>query len=217
MTELPAPAPPESPGAKKASRESCATPISPDSDNSSEKVDARTPGSPAESRQLDIVFDDGERISMPESRVETEQPMPLPINTPTAAAKKLLRKLSGRRPRKRARRSTPVATHGRSTRTRRGPAKSYAQSDSDSDDVAERPRPPRSPGPLPKDSTCCICLDLVLRRRDAIIFECDHFVCKSCSSDLARHTAEAGAVSTRRGVSVACPLCRRRAKLEISN
>ena len=48
MTELPAPAPPESPGAKKASRESCATPISPDSDNSSEKVDARTPGSPAE-------------------------------------------------------------------------------------------------------------------------------------------------------------------------
>ena len=49
MTELPAPAPPESPGAKKASRESCATPISPDSDNSSEKVDARTPGSPAES------------------------------------------------------------------------------------------------------------------------------------------------------------------------
>ena len=40
---------------------------------------------------------------------------------------------------------------------------------------------------------------------------------KSCSSDLARHTAEAGAVSTRRGVSVTCPLCRRRAKLEISN
>ena len=38
-----------------------------------------------------------------------------------------------------------------------------------------------------------------------------------CSSDLARHTAEAGAVSTRRGVSVTCPLCRRRAKLEISN
>jgi len=135
-------------------------------------------------------------------------------------AKKLLRELSGRRPRKRARRSTPVATHGRSTRTRRGPAKSYAQSDTDSDgdDVAKRPRPPpRSPGPLPKDSTCCICLDPVLRRRDAIIFECDHFVCKSCSSDLARHTAEAGAVSTRRGVSVTCPLCRRRAKLEISN
>ena len=77
--------------------------------------------------------------------------------------------------------------------------------------------PPRSPGPLPKDSTCCICLDPVLRRRDAIIFECEHFVCKSCSSDLARHTAEAGAVSTRRGVSVTCPLCRRRAKLEISN
>ena len=40
---------------------------------------------------------------------------------------------------------------------------------------------------------------------------------KSCSSDLARHTAESGAVSTRRGVSVTCPLCRRRAKLEISN
>ena len=146
--------------------------------------------------------------------------LPCNINTPNAAAKKLLRKLSGGRPRKRARRSTPVATHGRSTRTRRGPAKSYAQSDTDSDgdDVAKRPRPPpRSPGPLPKDSTCCICLDPVLRRRDAIIFECDHFVCKACSSDLARHTAEAGAVSTRRGVSVTCPLCRRRAKLEISN
>ena len=171
-------------------------------------------------RKLDVVFDDGERLTILEQRVRTEQPMPLPINTPTAAAKKLLRKLSGGRPRKRARRSTPVATHGRSTRTRRGPAKSYAQSDTDSDGdyAAKRPRPPpRSPGPLPKDSTCCICLDPVLRRRDAIIFECDHFVCKACSSDLARHTAEAGAVSTRRGVSVTCPLCRRRAKLEISN
>ena len=175
---------------------------------------------PRATRTLDVIFDDGERLTILEQRVKTEQPMPLPINTPNAAAKKLLRKLSGRRPRKRARRSTPVATHGRSTRTRRGPAKSYAQSDTDSDSdyVAKRPRPPpRSPGPLPKDSTCCICLDPVLRRRDAIIFECEHFVCKSCSSDLARHTAEAGAVSTRRGVSVTCPLCRRRAKLEISN
>ena len=167
-------------------------------------------------RVLDVVFDDGERLGILEQRVKTEQPMPLPINSPNAAAKKLLRKLSGRRPRKRARRSTGFATHGRSTRTRRGPAKSYAHSDTDSDDERSRP-PPRSPGPLPKDSTCCICLDPVLRRRDAIIFECEHFVCKSCSSDLARHTAEAGAVSTRRGVSVACPLCRRRAKVEISN
>ena len=58
-------------------------------------------------------------------------------------------------------------------------------------------------------------LDIVWDDGDRMHIECDHFVCKSCSSDLARHTAEAGAVSTRRGVSVTCPLCRRRAKLEI--
>ena len=184
MTELPAPAPPESPGAKKASRESCATPISPDSDNSSEKVDARAPGSPAESERpsLPVVAPDegGSSDATPSSPV-----------APNELEAWLVENVEAER-------------------------RAAVRGAADSDD--ERPRPPpRSPGPLPKDSTCCICLDPVLRRRDAIIFECEHFVCKSCSSDLARHTAEAGAVSTRRGVSVTCPLCRRRAKLEISN
>ena len=98
--------------------------------------------------------------------------MPLPINTPTAAAKNFSERLSGRRPRKRAARSTPVATHGRSTRTRRDKQilRPFRHG------VHERPRPPpRSPG---RKDSCCICLDPVLRRRGAIIFECDHFVCK---------------------------------------
>ena len=68
-----------------------------------------------DSRQLDVVFDDGERLGILEQRVKTEQPMPLPINTPTAAAKKILRKLSGRRPRKRARRSTPSTSRSSTT------------------------------------------------------------------------------------------------------
>ena len=76
-------------------------------------------------------------------------------------------------------------------------------------------RPPRRrPPPRPQMPTgnCPVCYE-PFQSGEVKSFNCGHHLCSTCGEALARHKAEQGVNTTRQGVQVSCPLCRKRARV----
>ena len=59
---------------------------------------------------------------------------------------------------------------------------------------------------------CPICYERLAA--DATVFDCAHALCASCSETYAKVEAERS-MSRRSGVSIACPLCRKKARVAL--
>ena len=71
--------------------------------------------------------------------------------------------------------------------------------------------PPATPVAAPSGD-CPICYERLAA--DATVFDCAHALCASCSETYAKVEAERS-MSRRSGVSVACPLCRKKARVAL--
>lgn len=140
----------------------------------------------ADEMRYDVVFDDGQRQGVYTAHVFHSPPDErLPVSGPNAKAKALLEKaLPPLVPRK-----LPAAVE------------------------ATPPRPNAQP-PRPQTPTgnCPVCYE-PFQSGDVKSFNCGHHLCGTCSEGLARHKAEEGVNTTRQGVQVSCPLCRKKAKI----
>jgi hypothetical protein len=141
----------------------------------------------AEEMRYDVVFDDGERQGVYAAHVFHSPPDdPLPVSGPNAKAKALLEKALPK-PKPRAPRKRPAPK--------------------------QRPAAADAPPPRPQMPTgnCPVCYEPF--SDDVKSFNCGHHLCGTCSEALARHKAEQGVNTTRQGVQVSCPLCRKRARV----
>ena len=77
---------------------------------------------------------------------------------------------------------------------------------------AESAHPPRPQMPT---GNCPVCYE-PFQSGDVKSFNCGHHLCGTCSEALARHKAEQGVNTTRQGVQVSCPLCRKRARVGLA-
>jgi len=144
-----------------------------------------------EESRYDVVFDDGERQGVYAAHVFHSPPdEPLPVSGPNAKAKALIEKLLP----KRAVKPPP----------RKRPAAAAAPS---------RPGLNSLPSPAPTGN-CPVCYEPF--SDDVKSFNCGHHLCSTCSEALARHKAEQGVNTTRQGVQVSCPLCRKKARVGLA-
>ena len=138
----------------------------------------------AEEMRYEVVFDDGERQGVYAAHVFHSPPdEPLPVSGPNAKAKAVLEKALPKKP----------------AAARKRPAPKRPAAD------AQPPRPQMPTG------NCPICYEPF--SEDVKSFNCGHHLCGTCSEALARHKAEQGVNTTRQGVQVSCPLCRKRARV----
>ena len=140
----------------------------------------------AEEMRYEVVFDDGERQGVYAAHVFHSPPdEQLPVSGPNAKAKALLEK----------------ALPKKSPAPRKRPAQK------------KRPAAADAPPPRPQMPTgnCPVCYEPF--SDDVKSFNCGHHLCGTCSEALARHKAEQGVNTTRQGVQVSCPLCRKRARV----
>ena len=86
----------------------------------------------------------------------------------------------------------------------------------------KRPAPKKRPAadaqpPRPQMPTgnCPVCYE-PFRSGEVKSFNCGHHLCSTCGEALARHKAEQGVNTTRQGVQVSCPLCRKRARVGLA-
>lgn len=138
----------------------------------------------ADEMRYDVVFDDGQRQGVYTAHVFHSPPDErLPVSGPNAKAKALLEKALPKPPKR------PAAVE------------------------ATPPRPNASP-PRPQTPTgnCPVYYE-PFQSGDVKSFNCGHHLCGTCSEGLARHKAEEGVNTTRQGVQVSCPLCRKKARI----
>ena len=142
----------------------------------------------ADEMRYDVVFDDGERQGVYAAHVFHSPPDErLPVSGPNAKAKAVLEKALPKPP---------------APRKRPAPKKRPAA-------AAEPPRPQMPTG------NCPVCYE-PFRSGEVKSFNCGHHLCGTCSEALARHKAEQGVNTTRQGVQVSCPLCRKRARVGLA-
>ena len=134
--------------------------------------------------RYEVVFDDGERQGVYAAHVFHSPPdEQLPVSGPNAKAKALLEK------------------HLPPTKTPAPPRKRPAPK-----------RPAEPPRPQMPTGNCPVCYE-PFRSGQVKSFNCGHHLCSTCGEALARHKAEQGVNTTRQGVQVSCPLCRKRARV----
>ena len=139
--------------------------------------------------RYEVVFDDGERQGVYAAHVFHSPPDErLPVSGPNAKAKAVLEKALPKK-------KTPAL------RKRPAPKR-----------PAESAQPPRPQMPT---GNCPVCYE-PFQSGDVKSFNCGHHLCGTCSEALARHKAEQGVNTTRQGVQVSCPLCRKRARVGLA-
>ena len=143
----------------------------------------------SEESRYDVVFDDGERQGVYAAHVFHSPPdEPLPVSGPNAKAKALIEKILPKRAVKPPPRKRPAAAGA----------------------TPSRPGLNSLPSPAPTGN-CPVCYEPF--SDDVKSFNCGHHLCSTCGEALARHKAEQGVNTTRQGVQVSCPLCRKKARV----
>ena len=163
----------------------------------------------ADARCYSIVFDDGVRQSMWLRDVFEQPPSGAKIGArgPNAQARLVVEKaLSPKAPLKREHEATTPRPKpsARKRARRRSPAAAPAE-------PVAPVTPPATPVAAPSGD-CPICYERLAA--DATVFDCAHALCASCSETYAKVEAERS-MSRRSGVSIACPLCRKKARVAL--
>jgi len=165
----------------------------------------------ANARCYSIVFDDGVRQSMWLRDVFENPPSGAKVGArgPNAQARAAVEKaLSPKTPLKREREATTPRPKpsARKRARRRSPAAAAPV------EKVVPVTPPATPVVAAPSGDCPICYERLAA--DATVFDCAHALCASCSETYAKVEAERS-MSRRSGVSIACPLCRKKARVAL--
>jgi len=165
----------------------------------------------ANARCYSIVFDDGVRQSMWLRDVFEQPPSGAKVGArgPNAQARAAVEKaLSPKAPVKREREATTPRPKpsARKRARRRSPAAAAPV------EKVVPVTPPATPVVAAPSGDCPICYERLAA--DATVFDCAHALCASCSETYAKVEAERS-MSRRSGVSIACPLCRKKARVAL--